>query len=176
MTVGHGATQRDPRLPDSALIVQLLSRFTPGMFRRRPSKTGGGLPTLLLRRAAPGRARFATSSSATEGTPVEHDLRVLPRPPTSPHTRPEMTQLDVELKALRARRQPPSLYAWLRGLKLFDRRSIREPDERDAYWVNVQRRLAESDAASLMRRSDAQPTGDTTDLGSQLPATRMVGS
>jgi hypothetical protein len=30
-------------------------------------------------------------------------------------------------------------------------RAIREPDDRDVYWVNVQRRLAESDAAFLTR-------------------------
>ena len=41
--------------------------------------------------------------------------------------------------------------AWFRSLRPFDRRAIREPDERDIYWVNVQRRLAESDAAFLLR-------------------------
>ena len=87
-----------------------------------------------------------------------------------------MTQLDVELNALRARRQRPGLYAWLRSLKLFDRRSIREPDERDAYWVNVQRRLAESDAAFLMRHNHARPTVDTTELGTQLPAVHTTHS
>ena len=87
-----------------------------------------------------------------------------------------MTQLDVELKALRARRQRPGFYAWLRSLKLFDRRSIREPDERDAYWVNVQRRLAESDAAFLMRHNNARPTVDTTELGTQLPAVHTTDS
>ena len=87
-----------------------------------------------------------------------------------------MTQLDVELNALRARRQPPSLYAWLRSLRLFDRRSIREPDERDAYWVNVQRRLAESDAAFLVRYNNVRPTTDTSELGTQLPAVRANDS
>ena len=87
-----------------------------------------------------------------------------------------MTQLDVELNALRTRRQPPSLYAWLRSLKLFDRRSIRVPDERDAYWVNVQRRLAESDAAFLRRYSTGRPTVDATELGSQLPAVHTTDS
>jgi len=87
-----------------------------------------------------------------------------------------MTQLDVELNALRSRRQPPSLYAWLRGLKLFDRRSIREPDERDVYWVNVQRRLAESDAAFLTRYNTARPTVDTAEPGTQLPAVHTTDS
>lgn len=81
-----------------------------------------------------------------------------------------MTQLDVELNALRARRHRPGLYAWLRSLKLFDRRSIREPDERDVYWVNVQRRLAESDAAFLMRHNTARPTDDESEPDGQLPA------
>ena len=76
-----------------------------------------------------------------------------------------MTQLDIELNALRARRQSRGVYAWLRSQKLFDRRSIREPDERDIYWVNVQRRLAESDAAFLMRYSTAPPTVDTAEFG-----------
>ena len=40
--------------------------------------------------------------------------------------------------------------AWVRSHRPFDRRAIREPDERDAYWVVVQQRLAESDAAFLM--------------------------
>jgi hypothetical protein len=62
-----------------------------------------------------------------------------------------MTQLELELAELRRRRQSPGLVAWLRGLRPFDRRAIREPDERDVYWVNVQRRLAESDAAFLLR-------------------------
>ena len=87
-----------------------------------------------------------------------------------------MTQLDVELEALRTRRRGTGLYAWLRSLKLFDRRSIREPDERDAYWVNVQRRLAESDAAFLMRHTKVQPTVDSTDIGTQLPAIRTNDS
>ena len=62
-----------------------------------------------------------------------------------------MTQLELELAALRQRRQSTGLVAWFRGLRPFDRRAIREPDERDAYWINVQRRLAESDAAFLTR-------------------------
>jgi len=77
-----------------------------------------------------------------------------------------MTQLDVDLAALRARRRSPGLYARLRSLALFDRRGIKEPDERDAYWVNVQRRLAESDGAFLTRYD---PYG-VTSADSQLPA------
>jgi hypothetical protein len=45
----------------------------------------------------------------------------------------------------------------LRSLRPFDRRSIREPDERDAYWAVVQRRLAESDAAFLMSSRATEP-------------------
>ena len=63
-----------------------------------------------------------------------------------------MTQLDMEIAALRARRRSVGFMAWFRSLRPFDRRAIRDPDERDVYWVNVQRRLAESDAAFLMRR------------------------
>ncbi len=65
------------------------------------------------------------------------------------------TNVDVELAALRARRRTPGLMAWVRGLAPFDRRAIRDPDERDVYWVNVQRRLAESDAATLRYRAEA---------------------
>jgi hypothetical protein len=64
-----------------------------------------------------------------------------------------MGELEMELAALRARRQSRGFTAWLRSLRPFDRRAIREPDDRDVYWVNVQRRLAESDAAFLMRYS-----------------------
>jgi hypothetical protein len=62
-----------------------------------------------------------------------------------------MTQLDVELAALRQRRASPDLRSWLRQFRPFDRRAIRDPDDRDVYWVNLQRRLAESDAAFLTR-------------------------
>ncbi|HEY8170055.1 MAG TPA: hypothetical protein VIH24_03015 [Candidatus Limnocylindria bacterium] len=62
-----------------------------------------------------------------------------------------MTELDLELSALRHRRASPGLAAWIRGLRPFDRRAIREPDARDVYWVRVQQRLAESDAAFLTR-------------------------
>lgn len=51
------------------------------------------------------------------------------------------------------------MVSWLRGLAPFDRRAIRDPDSRDVYWVNVQRRLAESDYESLTRqRSSERPT------------------
>lgn len=64
-----------------------------------------------------------------------------------------MTQLDLELELaeLRKRRRNVGFMAWVRSHRPFDRRAIREPDERDAYWVNVQRRLTESDAAFLTR-------------------------
>lgn len=62
-----------------------------------------------------------------------------------------MTELELQLAALRERRQSFGVVAWLRSLRPFDRRAIREPDERDAYWLNVQRRLAESHAAFLTR-------------------------
>jgi hypothetical protein len=58
---------------------------------------------------------------------------------------------ELEIAALRQRRRSPGFTAWLRSHRPFDRRAIREPDERDAYWVNVQKRLAESDAAFLTR-------------------------
>lgn len=67
-----------------------------------------------------------------------------------------MTELELELATLRGRRQSGGVAAWLRGFRPFDRRAIREPDERDAYWVNVQRRLAESDAVFLMRRDQPE--------------------
>lgn len=69
-----------------------------------------------------------------------------------------MNELELELAALRERRQSRGVVPWLRSLRPFDRRAIREPDERDAYWVNVQRRLAESDAAFLTRHD---PYGST---------------
>ncbi len=65
--------------------------------------------------------------------------------------------LDLELAALRRRRQSPSITARLRRYRPFDRRSIREPDDRDAYWVAVQRRIAESDVASLRARAAELP-------------------
>ena len=67
-----------------------------------------------------------------------------------------MTAIDTEITALRRRRHVPGLMARLRGLRPFDRRTIREPDERDVYWVRVRARLAESDAASLTRYSTGE--------------------
>jgi hypothetical protein len=72
-----------------------------------------------------------------------------------------MAELEMELAALRAKRRSPGVMAWLRSHRPFDRRSIREPDDRDAYWVNVQRRLAQSDAAFLTRYNSE--TADHTD-------------
>jgi hypothetical protein len=79
-------------------------------------------------------------------------------------------QQGVELAALRARRQSAGLVAWIRGLRPFDRRSIRDPDERDAYWVNVRRRLAESDAAFLTRYDPYGSTERQLPLLSDQPA------
>jgi hypothetical protein len=62
-----------------------------------------------------------------------------------------MTELDLAIAALRERRQSRGPVAWLRSHRPFDRRAIREPDERDEYWVRVQQRLAESDSAFLTR-------------------------
>lgn len=72
-----------------------------------------------------------------------------------------MTQLDIELAALRTRRAPRSS-SWLRSLALFDRRAIREPGERDVYWERVQRRLAESDYESLTRFRATGPASRAT--------------
>ena len=73
-------------------------------------------------------------------------------PALSPaQTRSVMTDLDLALAALRERRQSRGLVAWLRSHRPFDRRAIREPDERDEYWLRLQQRLAESDAAFLTR-------------------------
>jgi hypothetical protein len=69
-----------------------------------------------------------------------------------------MAELEMDLAALRERRYSPGVIAWLRGLRLLDRRAIREPADRDAYWVNVQRRLAESDAAFLTRHDSTRST------------------
>ena len=66
--------------------------------------------------------------------------------------------LELELSALRQRRAPSPIVVWLRGHRPFDRRSIREPAERDVYWERVQARLAESDAESLWRRATEAPT------------------
>ncbi len=79
-----------------------------------------------------------------------------------------MTELELQLAALRERRQSSGFVAWFRGLRPFDRRVIREPDERDAYWVIVQRRLAESDAAFLTR-FDPYPSSE------QRVASALIG-
>ena len=68
-----------------------------------------------------------------------------------------MTQLEADLTALRARRRSLTLMDRLRGLRPFDRRSIREPAERDAYWATVRRRLAESDAEFLIASRSTDP-------------------
>jgi hypothetical protein len=60
-------------------------------------------------------------------------------------------ELELELAILRERRQSSGVVAWLRSHRPFDRRAIREPDQRDEYWVRVQHRLAQSDAAFLTR-------------------------
>jgi hypothetical protein len=70
-----------------------------------------------------------------------------------------MTEFELELAALRQRRQSSGFVAFFRGLRPFDRRAIREPDARDAYWVTVQRRLAESDAAFLTRHDPYESMG-----------------
>jgi hypothetical protein len=69
------------------------------------------------------------------------------------HPVPIMTELELELElaALRKRRQTSGFMVWLRSHRPFDRRTIREPDERDDYWIRVQQRLAESDASFLTR-------------------------
>jgi hypothetical protein len=68
-----------------------------------------------------------------------------------------MTNLELELAALRQRRPSSRIVAWIRRHRPFDRRSIRVPADRDAYWAAVQRRLAESDAVSLSRRASGPP-------------------
>lgn len=53
----------------------------------------------------------------------------------------------------------------MRALPFLDRRSIKDPDSRDVYWVNVQRRLAESDAESLTRfRATERPQRTETGI------------
>ena len=71
-----------------------------------------------------------------------------------------MTQLEMELAALRKRRRNFGYMAWVRGLRPFDRRAIREPDERDAYWVAVQQRLAASDARLIRNNTYLPPEAD----------------
>ena len=78
------------------------------------------------------------------------------------HTRTVMTDLELELQALRRRRRSTGFVAWLRSHRPFDRRAIREPDERDLYWVRLQKRLAESDAAFLTRYDPYGSTASKT--------------
>jgi hypothetical protein len=66
-------------------------------------------------------------------------------------------ELDLQLAALRKRRLRRDLTAWLRSQRPFDRRAIRVPAERDAYWVTVRRRLAESDARILIAQRATTP-------------------
>jgi hypothetical protein len=74
-----------------------------------------------------------------------------------------MSQLDLELAALRTRRPHPSVTAWLRRHRPFDRRTIRDPHERDAYWAAVNRRLAESDASFILGQSATEPPSRPSD-------------
>ena len=55
--------------PFPRFVVHLLSRFTPGLFRRRPNKTSGGIPTLLLetRGAKSGKVRYAILGYLEDG-------------------------------------------------------------------------------------------------------------
>lgn len=72
-------------------------------------------------------------------------------------------QLDLELAALRRRRRSFGVMAWFRSLRPFDRRAIREPSERDDYWIRVQQRLAESDAAFLTRHNPYRSSYEVTE-------------
>jgi deazaflavin-dependent oxidoreductase (nitroreductase family) len=57
-------------VPFPRFVTRLFSRFVPGMFRRRPNKTQGGIPTLLLetRGAKTGKPRHAMLGYLEEGT------------------------------------------------------------------------------------------------------------
>jgi len=70
-----------------------------------------------------------------------------------------MTGIEAEIAALRARRRSPGFTAWLRQFRPFDRRSIREPADRDVYWARVKVRLAESDYESLIRHRSTERPG-----------------
>ena len=56
-------------VPFPRVVVRLLSRFTPGLFRRRPHRTGGGIPTLLLEThgAKTGKDRYAILGYLEDG-------------------------------------------------------------------------------------------------------------
>lgn len=73
------------------------------------------------------------------------------------HTSVMATDLDLQIAGLRTRSSAPRFSDRLRTLRVFDRRSIREPGSRDAYWANVQRRLAVSDARSLIASRATEP-------------------
>lgn len=77
--------------------------------------------------------------------------------------------LEMEIAALRKRRETPAVVAWLRQFGPLDRRSIREPDERDAYWATVQQRLAESDAVWIQSHRATEPPREP------VAATELIG-
>jgi deazaflavin-dependent oxidoreductase (nitroreductase family) len=56
-------------VPFPRFITRLASRFVPGMFRRRPQKTSGGIQTLLLetRGARSGKSRYAILGYLEDG-------------------------------------------------------------------------------------------------------------
>ena len=56
-------------VPFPRILTRLFSRFVPGMFRRRPNKTAGGIPTLLLetRGAKSGNPRYAMLGYLEDG-------------------------------------------------------------------------------------------------------------
>ena len=68
-----------------------------------------------------------------------------------------MKEFELELAALRKRRHSSGFVGWLRSLRPFDRRTIRDPGARDESWLRVQQRLADSDATVLMRHRSHRP-------------------
>jgi len=56
-------------VPFPRFLTKLFSRFVPSMFRRRPNKTSGGIPTLLLetRGAKSGKPRYAMLGYLEDG-------------------------------------------------------------------------------------------------------------
>lgn len=56
-------------VPFPRIVTRLLSRFVAGIFRRRPQKTSGGIPTLMLetRGAKSGKPRHAILGFLEEG-------------------------------------------------------------------------------------------------------------
>ncbi|MFN2419611.1 MAG: nitroreductase/quinone reductase family protein [Candidatus Limnocylindria bacterium] len=56
-------------VPFPRFITRLFSRFVPGMFRRRPNTTSGGIPTLLLetRGGKTGKLRYAMLGFLEDG-------------------------------------------------------------------------------------------------------------